>query len=176
MKRVVSLLLLALILTGCAFSGIRMKEPVTFYYLRAQSDPNIYDDFYAEGIIGSEEREASGHRANLNYLLSIYFSGPLDSNLTSPFPMGCRIMETTQDDGKMTILLNPILAGKSDLDITIACACLAKTCMELTGAETVQIESRNLENKVLFSRTFTKDNLFLNDNYTQSPVDTQNTQ
>ena len=176
MKRTVALLLLILVLAGCAFKGTGMNEPLTFYYPRTQPDANTYGDFYSEGIIGSEKREVSGHLDNMNYLLSVYFSGPLDSNLSSPFPMGCRILETALEDGKMTILLNPVLAGKSDLDITVACACLAKTCMELTEAEAVQIESRNLEDKVLFSRTFTKDNLFLRDDYSESPEDTQNTQ
>ena len=137
---------------------------------------NTYGDFYAEGIIGSETREAAGHREDLNYLLSIYFRGPLNSEFSSPFPMGCRILETAQEDGNMTILLNPILAETTDLEVTIACACLAKTCMELTGADTVQIESRDLDGKVLFSRTFTGENLFLSDDYTQPVESTENTQ
>jgi len=153
-----------------------MSEPVTFYYLRTQTNTDAYDDFYSEGIIGSEEREAAGHRDNLTYLLSVYFRGPLDSGLISPFPIGCRVLEIHQEDNRMTIQLNPVLAEKSDLDVTVACACLAKTCMDLTGAEAVQIESRNSEDKVLFSRTFTMDNLFLNDTYTEPPEDTQNTQ
>ena len=63
----------------------------------------------------------------------------------------------------MTLLVNPLLSGCTDLEITVACACLAKTCMALTGVETVRIESRNTEDKILFYRTFNGDNLFLND-------------
>ncbi len=176
MKRLIALLLTALIFTGCAFIGSKTKESVVFYYLRTHSDNNTYDDFFSEGIIGSEEREASGHRDNLSYLLTVYFRGPLNPELTSPFPMGCRILEIQQENGLLSILLNPILAEKSDLEITIACACLAQTCMDLTEAETVQIESRNLENKLLFSRTFTRNNLFLRDDYTPPAKNTENTQ
>ena len=165
MKRITILLLAALILTGCAFSGNKAKEPAAFYYLRTHSDNSVYDDFYAKGIISSEEREASGHRENLPYLLTIYLRGPLDPELVSPFPMGCRVLNVQQENGCLTLLLNPILAEKTDIEITVACACLAKTCMELTGVDTVQIESRNLEEKLLFSRTFTEDNLFLSDDY-----------
>lgn len=175
MKRIIALLLMALILTGCAFSGTKMKEPVSFYYLRSHSNDNSYDAFFSEGIIGSEEREASGHLDNLNYLLTIYFRGPLDPELTSPFPLGCRVLETQQENGCLTLLLNPILAENSDLDITIACACLAKTCMDLTDADTVQIESRDLENKLLFSRTFTSDNWFLCDDNTTPVENTETT-
>lgn len=176
MKRVLALLLVAMILAGCSVSGTRMKEPVTFYYLRTHTGSNTYDDFFSEGIIGSETREASDHRGNLSYLLTVYFRGPLNPELTSPFPMGCRILEIKQEDRDLTILLSPILAESSDLDITIACACLAKTCMELTNADTVQIESWNLEDKLLFSRTFTQDNLFLNDDYPQNAENTEITQ
>ena len=176
MKRVIALLLVVMLLAGCSGPGTRMKEPVTFYYLRTHADSNVYDDFFSEGIIGSEIREASDHRENLRYLLTVYFRGPLAPELTSPFPMGCRILEIQQEDGKLTILLNPILAENSELDITIACACLAKTCMELTDVDTVQIESRNLEDKLLFSRTFTQDNLFLNDDYHQNTENTDKIQ
>ena len=174
MKRTIALLLITLVLTGCAFSGNRIKEPVTFYYMRTHTDSNIYDDFFLEGVIGSEEREAADHRDNLEYLLSIYFRGPLDPTLTSPFPMGSRTLSIQLEDNQMTLLLNPIVAEGNDLDITIACACLAMTCMELSDATTVQIESRDLEDKVLFSRTFTEDNLFLNDNDTQPAETTEN--
>jgi len=80
--------------------------------------------------------------------------------------MGCRIVEIHHQDTALTVRLNPILAEKSDLEITIACACLAKTCMELTDVDTVQIEARNLDGKILFSRILTRDNLFLRDDYT----------
>ena len=171
MKRTVALLMLMLMLSGCAISGSKIKDPITFHYLHVQSDDQAYDAYFAEGIMGTETREAAGRRDDLNYLLTVYFRGPLDPELASPFPMGCRILEILQQDGLLTLQLNPILAEMSDMEITVACACLAQTCMDLTDADAVQIESRNLEGKLLFSRTFTQDNLFLNDNYTQ-PVET----
>jgi len=166
MKRLISLLLIAVLLSGCTFSGNQVKEPVTFYYLRVQSDNASYDDYYAKGIIGSEEREASGYRDNISRLLAFYFSGPLDPELTSPFPAGCKVLAVHQDEGQLTVSVNPILAAQSELDITVACACLAMTCFDLADVDTVLIESKNLEDKILFSRTFTVDNFFLNDNYT----------
>ena len=173
MKRFLILVLVALMLTGCAFSGNRMNDPVTFYYLRIASDDATYDAYYADGIIGSEEREASGYRGNLRNLLTFYFRGPLDPNLTSPFPTGCRILDVSQKSSRLIIQLNPILAEKTEVEITAACACLAMTCMELTDVDTVQIEAKNAEDKVLFSRTITGENLFLNDEYTQITETTQ---
>lgn len=176
MKRIIALLLLMLMLSGCAISGSKIKDSVTFHYLHVRSDDQVYDSYFADGIMGTESREAAGRRDDLNYLLTVYFRGPLDPELVSPFPMGCRILEIEQQDGLLRLQLNPILAEKSDMEITIACACLAKTCMELTDADTVQIESRNLEGKLLYARIFTQDNLLLNDNYTPSVEATETTQ
>ena len=174
MKRAIALLLLMLMLSGCAISGSKIKDPVTFHYLHAQSDDQSYNAYFAEGIMGTETRDAAGRQDDLNYLLTVYFRGPLDPELVSPFPMGSRILDIQQQDGQLTLQVNPILAEMSDMEITVACACLAKTCLDLTDADTVQIESRNLEGKLLFTRTFTQDNLLLNDNYTP-PVETTET-
>ena len=176
MKRLISLLLMVLLLTGCAFSGNQMKDPVTFYYPRSTTDSNVYDDFFAEGVIGSEIREASGYSDNLAQMLTVYFKGPLDQSLRSPYPFGCGILKMQQTDAELTLMLNPFLAEKSDLEITLACACLAKTCFELTDVDTIRIESRNLEDKLLFSRTFTGENLFLYDDYNQPVNNAENTQ
>ena len=176
MKRLISLLLVVLLLTGCASFGNKVSEPVTFYFLRSHSKDSAYDDYFAKGIIGSEEREASGYRSDLKNLLTFYFRGPLTPDLTSPFPMGCRVLDVHQDNNHLSITLNPILAEKSEMDITVACACLAMTCLELTDVDTVQIEATNLNEKILFSRTFTEENLFLSDDYTQPVESTENTQ
>ena len=58
MRRILSLiLLLAFLLTGCSAYGERLKEPVTFYYLRSE-----LQYFVDDGVIASEERESAGHR------------------------------------------------------------------------------------------------------------------
>ena len=176
MKRVIALLLAVLMLAGCTSSGSTISEPVTFYFLRSHTDDTAYDNYFSEGIIGHEEREAAGYRSDLKNLLTFYFRGPLTPELTSPFPMGCRVLEVHQDDSQLTITLNPILAEKSEMDITVACACLAMTCLELTDVDTVQIEATNLDEKILFSRTFTEENLFLSDDYTLPVESTENTQ
>ena len=174
MKRLIALLLAVFLLSGCALSGNRMNDPVTFYYLRESSNDGNHDAFFFEGVIGSEIREASGKGNNLEYLLTLYFRGPLDPELVSPFPLGCRVVEINLDNNELTLLLNPILGEKSDLDITLACACLARTCLDLTDADTVRIESKNLEDKVLFSRVFTEDSFFLSDDYIQPVESTEN--
>lgn len=174
MKRFVSfLLILTLLLSGCSIIQEQFKDPVTYYYLRAHSDPDTRDVFFSDGVIGSELREGSGHRNDLNYLLSIYLQGPLDERLHSPFPAGCRIVNIKKDDSLLTVVLSPNITELSDMDLTVACACLAKTCMTLTDANTVQIESSSADGTLSVSRTYTQEMLILEENYTETPVPTE---
>lgn len=167
MKRVLCIILvLALFLPGCALGQERMKEPVTFYFLRQHTSVDDYDVFFSEGAVGSEIREAAGHREDLNYLLTLYLQGPLDSNLKAIFPLGSKVMDTKLENGKLTIIMNALSFRSNEMEQTISCACLAKTCMELTGAEVVTIESFAPDNHVLVSRTFTAENLLFTDTST----------
>lgn len=177
MKRVMSLILiLALCLSGCAFGQERLKESVTFYYLRQHSETDDYEVFFTEGAIGTETREASGHRDDLNYLLAMYLQGPMDSGLESPFPNGSKVMDIQSENGVLTVTLNTIASRLNDMELTIACACLAKTCMALTDAETVTVETFGPDGSILFSRSFSDENLILDDLYTQSAETTAETQ
>ena len=176
MKKAVSLFLIAaLCLSGCAIGRERFVEPVTFYYPREHSTTADYDTFFSEGAIGSETREASGHRQDLNYLLTIYLQGPLDPELSSPFPSGCRPVKISREERTLTVALNPVITQLNDMELTIACACLARTCMGLSEVDTVHVESRDQDQNILFSRSFTKDNLLLEDTYTQPQETTEPT-
>ena len=164
MKRIACLLLVATMLfTGCALGGEQIKEPVTFYYLRQHNQQEVYDLFFFEGAIGSEEREASGHRHDLQYILALYMQGPKDGQLLSPVPAGSKITKTHLENKKLTIIMNAIPSQASEMDVTISCACIAKTCMGLLDLDSVTVESYTADNQVLTSRTFTNDNLVLED-------------
>lgn len=137
MKRVICLiLLLSLFLSGCALFAERIKEPVTFYYVRAE-----YPYSTTESIIGSEEREASGHRSDLSYLLALYLIGPSDEELVSPIPKGTRIYSVTLEKDTIYLNLSDTANTLTDSGFSIACACLSMTCLGLTNAEQVTITS-----------------------------------
>ena len=164
MKRVLCYILLAsMLLSGCSLGREQMHEPVTFYYLRSYSAAENNDPFFFEGAIGSEVREAAGHRNDLPYLLALYLQGPNDSQLKRPFPVGSKILETTLEDGTLLIVMNSVSSRFREMDVTVSCACIAKTCLGLTDADTVTVESYGPDGHVLFSRTFTHDNLILED-------------
>ena len=177
MKRFISfLLILALLLSGCAFAGEQFIEPVTFYYLKNHSDRESYDAFFGEGAIGSELREASGHRYDLNYLAALYLRGPTDPQLISSFPAGSKVLEIGFERSTLHITMNTIPSQLNDMDLSVACACLSKTFMELTKVDTVLVASYNADGKLLFSRTFTAENLILEDTSATIPESTENTQ
>ena len=174
MKRVLCLFLfLLLTLTGCTMSMDRWKEPVTFYYLRDHATADNHGAFFMDGAIGSEIREGAGHRNDLNYLLSMYLQGPMDPQLRSLFPADCRIMDIGAVNRDLTVNFNAALTQLNDMELTIASACLAQTCMELTDIDCVHIQSYAADGKLLFSRSFTADSLLLKDT---NPNPTESTQ
>lgn len=153
MKRFVCLLLaLCLSLSGCGLSRDGIKEPVTFYYLQTEYRYGVED-----GVIGTEEREASGHRDNLSYLLTLYLIGPTDESLTSPIPKGTHIFSVEQEGNEVQLQLTDTSQTLTDSGYTLACACLTLTCLSITEAESVTITSGSR------SVTMTRDSLTLFD-------------
>lgn len=125
-------ILITLLLTGC---GSRLKEPVTFYYARADYEQDM------SSIIASERREASGHRDDLSYLMVLYFMGPSDKKLVSPLPRNVSLFSAEQSGSTVTLRLSDTSESMTDAQFTLACSCLALTCLELTEAEQVTINS-----------------------------------
>ena len=164
MKRLVCLLmLLSLLLSGCGANGERIKEPVTFYYPRAE-----YEYGSQGSVIGSEEREASGHRNELSYLLAIYLLGPSSDELVSSIPGSASILSIEQNAASITMEFTDTSLSMTDAEYSLACACLSMTCMELTDAKRVTIRSGPR------SVTMNRDNLILYDSITsESTEETQ---
>lgn len=121
------------ILTGCSVIGERIKEPVPFYYVREDYQESM------EQVILSEVREASGHRNDLPYLLALYSMGPTSEGLVSPFPKNTRMTLITRADNSIELSLSDGVLILTDAEFTLAGACIAKTCMELTDVEQVTI-------------------------------------
>lgn len=149
MKRLTALLLLcALFLSGCADT---LKEPVTFYYLNSSYEEDM------SAPIGSEQRESSGHREDLTYLLALYLMGPAAEELQTPLPAGTRLLSAERSGSRITVTLSDCADTLSDARFTLACGCLALTCLEITEAKTITINSGER------SLTLEADNLLLQD-------------
>ena len=174
MKKTIPMILtLLLMFSGCAIKKDRAMEPVTFYYLRDHSAEENHQVFFSEGAIGAETRESAGHRQDLSYLLALYLQGPMDDSLLPAFPIGSKLSVISHRDGELTVYLYTMASSANEMDLTISCACLAKTCMDLADADIVTIEAYDPNNNLLFARSFSKENLILEDIYAQSIPDTE---
>lgn len=134
MKRLVSILLCALLLCGCSSNAF--ADGVSFYYRRKN-----FQHHSDSPVIAAEVREVTGHRQDLQYLLSLYLMGPLDEGLSSPLPAGVRLVSVTKDSGNVTVELTDTGRSMTDAAFSLACTCITMTCKELTDTETVTVIS-----------------------------------
>ena len=156
MRKIIALalaILLVVSLTGCIDTG----DTATFYYTR-------FEDSYLYGmdnaVIAGEYRDVAGHSGDLKYLLTLYLHGPTMEFLHSPFPSGLVLRSVEQDGSNLHVELSASLTMLTGTDLTLACACLARTCFSLTDAQSVTISSDGLG---FVSMTLTRDSLLLVD-------------
>lgn len=134
MKRLICFVLLfCFLFSGCTFVGERIKEPVTFYYVRENYRKNM------DPVIASEVREASGHRDDLPYLLALYSMGPSNDELQSILPRNTQITLTEYMDEGIVLTLSEGAAVMTDADFTLAGACISLTCMNLADIQQVTL-------------------------------------
>lgn len=135
-KLLAALLLCAMLMTLTACGYDRMQQTVSFYYPRREI---VYGD--DSGVIGAETRDAADRTDDLRYLLAMYMQGPLDETFYSPFPSGCKLQSVSTAGDDLAITLSSRFSSLEGLDLSIACASLARTALELSGAESVHIKA-----------------------------------
>lgn len=136
MKRFTALLLLILLLAGCSMQSEETR--FTFYYPRAQFRYNEPD-----GVIAGESRESGGMYSAAE-LLNIYLLGPIDERYANPFPEGLSVRSVYTRGDTIQVTVTDELATLSGAPLILACACVGKTAMALTGAEKAEIRCENL--------------------------------
>ena len=142
MKIPISLLLvicLCLALFGCQQDVEPAKKPVTFYYCRTEFDHGSEDS-----VILGETRESAGYEDDLVGLLNLYLQGPLSEDLRSTFPAGTKLKEYWAEGNTAMLTVTDQLSLAKGIDLTVSCACLAKTVLEITGLDAVQIQAQNV--------------------------------
>lgn len=141
MKKTLCMILVLIVLLSlpaCGSSKEKIQDPVFFYY--QQLEPDYGTD---PSILRKEIREAAGHRQDYSYLLSLYFNGPEDFSLYSPFPRNTALKSFTLQDNSAFVNLNFSFSALTGLDLSIACACITLTVCEMTGANSVTIRAEN---------------------------------
>ena len=147
MKKLLALVLTALLLSGCAGSTAA-DHGTTFYYPKKNYVYSI-----SESVMGSEERECADESPE--YLLRLYLLGPLDEHLESLYPQDTRLLELRETGGTLTVTLSDTGNRMTDAAFTLAGACLAQTFWGSFSAVTIRSGDREI--------TFRPDALVLED-------------
>lgn len=142
MKRILILFLTLLLipLAGCQKDTTQLEYPVTVYYKRAEPTHGT-----ADSVIASTTIEGKGHEKDYSYLLSRYLKGSDDPHFARTFPRGTTLVSFKLDALTAKIVLGYYFSSLSEMDLTIACVCLARTIMELTGCQEVIISAENTQ-------------------------------
>lgn len=136
----VTALLLALLLLMCACGSPQETESdsVSFYYIRKEIDLDA-----AESVIATETQPADGRSSDLEYMLERYLQGPRSDNLKAPFPDDLTLVKVRRNPEYLEIIMNSRLSSLTGMELTLACGCIAKTCMALINVQEVRISSQD---------------------------------
>ena len=126
--------LLLLPLFGCKQSDPG-EDLVAFYY---KARDIKYDPQFSPL---EAEHHSKSDFTTWEQALKAYLAGPEDSNLVNPFPAGLTLISFQEDSGALALVLSNDLSALTGTELTIACCCIAKTCLEMTGAERISISA-----------------------------------
>ena len=141
MKKALCLLFLFVItisLYSCATEPDVIEEPVNFYYPLVNT---IYGT--QSGVIDAEVYDAKELKTDYTNLLRKYLEGPKSEELRNFFPNGTELISFYDFDGRVQIIFSSHLSQLSKAELTIACACITNTVIELTEAKSVQINTED---------------------------------
>ena len=140
MKRIVCLLLLLALLCGCASLGLgRQDKGVSFYYRSTDADY-----FSPLGAMGIEQRTLRDDQTDIKAMMKLYLGGPVDPELTCPFPKGMQLIRSDTTAREITLVFDDALAALTGVGLRLACACIARTVSDYGGYETVVIKAEHL--------------------------------
>ena len=146
-KRWIFLMVVAL-LASISFIAESVPEPEPeglrlYYPYEEQSGERrasaVGYEFY-QGPVGENAAQFPGPRLLLETLLQ----GPVDHDLTTPFPAGV-VLENWRWDpekkGNLQVRFSEQYSGLSDISLTLADYCVVLTLCQLSGVKTVEISS-----------------------------------
>lgn len=133
MKRVLAVILvLCMVLSGCGGTKNDGGSQVEFYYAVRSAET-----LGSAQTIGVERRMT--HATSLMSVLELYFRGPSEERLISPFPAGTEVVSLLEQNGTPELVLSSQFFSLRAVELSIATGCLAKTICGYTGAQSVII-------------------------------------
>lgn len=141
MKRFICLILilsLCFCLFACSNFDPNIRVPVEYYYRTREIHYNG-----TEGVISSETRDCFGYQEDYAYLVEDYLKGPTTEKCISPFPAGITLEQLDLVKDKVLIVVSSHLSMLSGSELTVACMCLGKTLLDMTGMKAVRISAKD---------------------------------
>ena len=125
------MLCICLMLCGC-----QKGNTANFYYQRS-----AYQYGTQDGVFVAEERDITGNADDLSFLLALYLMGPHNADYKTPFAGKAKLLNVEKTNNILTLTFTDTSLFISDLEYTLSCACLAMTCMDLSDADCITIQS-----------------------------------
>lgn len=139
MKRLFCLFLAVFLLLPAFGCHVQQEDPsFTFYYPRSDYGYNAQEGKFYNSIIGTELRNDIIYQ-DVAKILEVYLKGPLDQTLANPFPKRMSLVAVNVEGQTLQITVSDHLSELTGINLTIVCACLGRTGMELTNTSSVQI-------------------------------------
>ena len=159
MKHLICCVLIISTLLCCAGCTANDADTINFYYIR---DTYIYGQ--EDGVMVAEARDTSNFGSD-NAIMSVYLAGPQDATLHSPFPAGTVLLEFSIEKEILHITLSSHVVTLSKAEQVLACACFARTAMELTGVNAVRFETDSSHFAKMDPIVIDRDSVLLYDDY-----------
>lgn len=166
MKRIIAFFLslwILVLFTACSNDQNLPTTTVRFYYKTVSVAHGS-----ETGVITWEDRDISVAMKEPASILSLYLNGSQKKDCVMPFPNGTSIRQYDQATSKATILLSVEATLLSGAEFTLASVCLARTTIELTGCQSVQISVNDASENQVHNITVTSDNFTLFDYWENS--------
>lgn len=162
MKRLFACLLTLLLLSGCG-SGGRSSG----FQLYFRSSPEVVH----HGPAIAAQSYSGPAEPSVEELFSALMEGPDRPQLVSPFPQGVTLVSWELSDGLLTLNLSEQYGGLTDVALTLADYCLVLTMSQLSGVDSVQIQSDGHTYHSRSHQTMTSDEAVLDPTLLPDPLD-----
>lgn len=161
MKKWFLLICIAALLCGCASPAA--ESSYSFYYVQELGVSEIGSAFECKDVLVPENRPVM-ENASLLDILCKYLEGPASPILRNPFPKNLKIISADYQNDSVSILFSKEISNLSGIDLTLACAAIAKTCGDLIKCSSVTFQGEDVTLNNVKSITISVDSIIFAEN------------
>lgn len=125
-----------LLITGCSQHSDAQQTggngELLFYY--------TVEDLTQTGVevaVQSEPRDEKVY--TLEEMLLVYFRGPISDTLQSPFPAGTKVLDISEEEGELVLVMSGEYFTLSGVELSLAACCLVNTVCEYASVDSIVV-------------------------------------